>query len=115
MDVLSNRAIKSSKYFSRYNGLNYFYNNNDGKYQLEMRHWLRNDIDETQLTKYLVKEKDTYDSIALQFYNNPLYYWIICDYNRIIDPIIPPKPDSILYIPSLNAGLEFERNDKWKY
>lgn len=109
MNVLTNRAIKSSKYYSRYNGLSYYYNNLDDKYQLETRHWLKEFIDTSKIQTYIVKEKDTYDTIALEFYNNPTYYWVICDYNRIIDPFTPPKVGAVLYLPSLNAGLEFEK------
>ncbi len=100
--------VKSSNYYSRYNGVNYYYNENDEKYVLATRHWLKQFDDYSRITVYEVKEKDTYDSIALDFYNNPTYYWIICDYNRIIDPITPPKKGTILNIPSLNGGLEFE-------
>lgn len=109
MNVLTNRAIKSSKYYSRYNGLSYYYNNLDDKYQLETRHWLKEFIDTSKIQTYIVKEKDTYDTIALEFYNNPTYYWVICDYNRIINPFTPPKVGAVLYLPSLNAGLEFEK------
>ncbi len=109
MNVLTNRAIKSSKYYSRYNGLSYYYNNLDDKYQLETRHWLKEFIDTSKIQTYIVKEKDTYDTIALEFYNNPTYYWVICDYNRIIDPFTSPKVGTVLYLPSLNAGLEFEK------
>ena len=109
MNVLTNRAIKSSKYYSRYNGLSYYYNTLDDKYQLETRHWLKEFVDISKVQTYIVKSKDTYDTIALEFYNNPTYYWVVCDYNRIIDPFIPPKEGTVLYLPSLNAGLEFEK------
>ena len=109
MDVLTNKTAKTSNYYSRYNGLFYYYNHLDGKYQLETRHWLKDNLDISKVSSYVVKEKDTYDTIALAFYNNPTYYWIICDYNRIRDPFIPPKVGDVLYLPSLNAGLEFEK------
>ena len=32
---------KSSNYYSRYNGLKYYYNTLDDKYQLATRQWLR--------------------------------------------------------------------------
>ena len=104
--VLKN--VKTSNFYSRYNGFTYYYNELDDKYQLETRKWLKELNDPAAITTYKVKEKDTYDSIALEYYNNPTYYWIICDYNRIIDPITPPKEGTILLIPSLHGGLEFE-------
>lgn len=100
--------VKSSNYFSRYNGVNYYYNENDGKYVLATRQWLRQFEDYTREVEYEVKEGDTYDTISLNFYNNPTYYWIICDYNRIIDPLKPPKKGTKLIIPSLDGGLQFE-------
>lgn len=109
MNVLTNKTVKTSKYYSRYNGFYYYYNHLDNKYQLETRPWLKQFSDTSKVNVYTVKEKDTYDSIALEFYNNPTYYWIICDYNRILDPFTPPKAGTILYLPSLNAGLEYEK------
>ena len=104
--VLSN--VKTSNFYSRYNGFTYYYNELDDKYQLETRKWLKELEDESRVTVYKVKKDDTYDSIALEFYNNPTMYWIICDYNRIIDPLKPLKEGDILYIPSMHGGLEFE-------
>ena len=109
MNVLTSKTAKTSNYYSRYNGLFYYYNHLDDKYQLETRHWLKEFVDLSKVTSYTVKEKDTWDTIALEFYNNPTYYWIICDYNRITNPFVNPKPGTILYLPSLNAGLEFEK------
>lgn len=132
MDVLTNRTIKSSDFFSRYNGFAYYYNKlsekkvkikdsngndvidsytgqpsyqKEGKYNMSTSSWLK-ETDEYEA--YTVKEGDTYDSIALSKYNNPTYYWIICDFNRIIDPFIEPKPGDILYLPSRGKDLEFE-------
>lgn len=109
MNVLSNKTAKTSKYYSRYNGLFYFYNHLDDKYQLETRHWLKEFSDASRETRYVVKEGDTYDTIALEYYNNPTYYWVICDYNRITDPFTPPVEGEVLLLPSLDAGLEFEK------
>ena len=132
MDVLTNRTIKSSDFFSRYNGFAYYYNKlsekkvkikdsngndvidsytvqpsyqKECKYNMSTSSWLK-ETDEYEA--YTVKEGDTYDSIALAKYNNPTYYWIICDFNRIVDPFIEPKPGDILYLPSRGKDLEFE-------
>ena len=132
MNVLSNKTIKTSDFFSRYNGFSYYYNKLsekkvyikdatgkyvideftgfpayqlEGKYNMSTSSWLK-DTDDYEA--YKVKEGDTYDSIALEKYNNPTYYWIICDFNRIVDPFIEPKPGDILYLPSRGKNLEFE-------
>ena len=105
MDILTNKTAKTSNYYSRYNGINMFYNKHDMKYQLALKSWLKQDF---QYTKYVVQENDTLDYIALKFYNNPTYYWIICDANKIIDPMIEPTPGTMLIIPSLGSSLQFE-------
>ena len=48
------------------------------------------------------------DKLAAYYYNNPTYYWIICDFNKIIDPFVEPKPGDILYLPARGKNLEFE-------
>jgi nucleoid-associated protein YgaU len=105
MDILTNKTAKTSDYYSRYNGFYYYYNKLDNKNQMSTSRWLnRNNTYQT----YIVKEGDTYDSIALWFYNNPTYYWIICDFNRIFDPLKKPKAGSTLYIPTLGTGFKYE-------
>ena len=107
MEILKNKSIKTSQYYSRYNGLYSYYNTHDKKYQLELKSWLRGDFDYTQ---YVVKEGETFDYIALKFYNNPTYYWLICDANKVIDPMIEPEAGDILIIPSLGSPINFEGN-----
>lgn len=105
MDILTNKTAKTSEYFSRYNGLSYFYNKLDNKEQLENTKWLSHEMD---YSVYQVKDGDTYDSIALLHYNNPTYYWIICDFNRILDPLKRPEPGRLLYLPIIGTGLQYE-------
>lgn len=132
MNVLTNKTIKTSSFFSRYSGFAYYYNKLsekkvyvkdangnyvidkvtgfpvyqlEGKYNMSTSSWLK-DTDDYEA--YTVKEGDTYDSIALDKYNNPTYYWIICDFNRVVDPFIEPKPGDILYLPAKGKNLEFE-------
>lgn len=134
MDVLINKTAKTGNYFSRNNGFYFYYNKLDAKEtyvrdnkgnkiidlntgraltqkvykeQLSTKSWLQT-VPAAEETKYTVKEGDTYDSIALEYYNNPTYYWIICDYNRIIDPFVEPKKGDILYLPTLGTNIKFE-------
>ena len=116
MDVLKNKTAKTSKYFSRYNGKNYYMNTLDVlsedsetgsvayKEQLETSRWLSHNND---YKTYITKEGDTYDLLALQFYNNPTYYWIICDYNRVQNPFNNPKINEVVKIPTFSA-IRFE-------
>ncbi len=132
MNVLTEKTTKTSNYFSRYNGFSYYYNKlseksvpvvdsdgnrvinettgqqvykKDGRYNMSTSSWLK---DTAPYESYTVKEGDTYDSIALEKYNNPTMYWIICDFNRIIDPFKEPTPGTILLLPSRGKDLEFE-------
>ena len=105
MDVLTNKTAKTSNYYSRYNGRDYYYNKLDNKNQMSTARWLKQNTD---YSTYVVKEKDNYDNIALWFYNNPTMYWIICDFNRVLDPLKPPKVGTVLYIPSLSTNFGYE-------
>jgi nucleoid-associated protein YgaU len=100
MDILTNKTAKTSDYYSRYNGFYYYYNKLDNKNQMSTSRWLsRNNTYQT----YIVQKGDTYDSIALWFYNNPTYYWIICDFNDIQNPFDEPIPNSFIKIPVLSS------------
>ena len=99
-----NKQYKQYEKFSRYATLPYYFNIEDNKYVCGTYHQLR---DDTNYQIYVVKRRDTYDSIALQFYNNPTYYWVITDFNRISDPFVPPKQGTRLKIPAF-SNLEFE-------
>lgn len=105
MDILTNKTVKTSNYYSRYNGFDYYYNKLDKRNQMSTSKWLNQNND---FQSYLVKEGDTYDSIALWFYNNPTYYWIICDFNRVLNPFIAPTPGEILRIPAMGTDFRFE-------
>ena len=67
-------------------------------------------------TSYLNKEVDyklhrvakgeTLDIIALTYYNNPTFFWIIADYNRILDCMEDLEEGQLIYIPNISR-LEF--------
>lgn len=105
MDILKNKTYKTSAYYSRYNGIPYYYNTLDGNYQLGLKSWLKPTFD---YIRYTVEEGDTFDYIALKFYNNPTYYWLICDANKVIDPMKEPEVGDVLIIPTLGNNIQFE-------
>jgi nucleoid-associated protein YgaU len=45
---------------------------------------------------------DTLDTLALYYYNNPTYFWVIADFNRIQDPYADLVVDSVLRIPTFS-------------
>lgn len=104
MDKLTNKTYKSYKRLSRYSSFPYYYNTQDNKYVYgTMTH-----LDPTTpYTSYVVKKNDTYDSISLAFYNTPLYFWAICDFNSINDPFVAPIEGASLNIPILSS-IEFK-------
>ena len=103
MDVLKNEQYKSYDRLSRYSAFPIYYNTLDDKYESSTVSYLSSD---TQHVLYKVKEGDTYDKISLQHYNNPTYFWIICNYNRVLDSFEKPEPGSVLKIPIM-SNIEF--------
>ena len=104
MEILKNKSYKSFEYISRYSGCPYYYHTLDNKYITGTAKWLK---DDTLFFEHIVKKNDTYDLLALRYYNNPTYYWIICSYNRITDPFTVPKVGTKLKIPLL-SNIEFK-------
>lgn len=82
MDVLKDKNYKSYSYTSRYSSIPYFYNEEDEKYI----YGIGKQLDST--TSYVahnVKDTDTLDYLALKYYGNPTYYWVIAYFNNILD------------------------------
>lgn len=99
MDVLSNKSYRDYVKISRYNNFPYFYHRIDRKYVYGITRQLNK---ETPSMLYTTVKGDTYDSISLKFYNNPLFYWAICDFNSIQDPFTQPEQGTKLRIPTLS-------------
>lgn len=98
MDILTNKNYREFSYFSRYTNFPYYYNTEDKKYIYGTTSHL-NDSATYVLHKILPNE--TYDSLALDYYNNPTYFWVICDFNKIQNPYEKPKVGTWLRIPTL--------------
>ena len=103
MEALTNKQFKSYNYISRYSPFASYYHTLDNKYITATDNWIK---DTSLYEVYSVQKGDTYDSLALRFYNNPTYYWLICAFNRILDPYEIPIPGSKLKIPSI-SNIEF--------
>lgn len=99
-DILTNKSFKSYDYLSRYSSFPYYYNTEDKKYVYGTTAQLSQD---TTYTLHKVKQIDTLDSLALEYYNNPTFFWVICDFNQIQDPYIKLEVGTELKIPTLNA------------
>lgn len=104
MEVLTNKRYPTFYRLSRYSSFPYYYHTIDDKYICGTTSWLR---DDTPYTNHRVKKNETYDSIALDYYNNPTYFWIICEFNHICDPFEEPLEGTIVKIPSISS-IEYE-------
>jgi hypothetical protein len=104
MDVLKNKTYKTFSKISRYNTTPCYYHTLDDKYLCGFSKRLKTD---TPYVIHTVQKNDTFDSLALYYYNNPTYFWIICDFNRVNDPFIELQEGQKLKIPSFSA-LQFE-------
>lgn len=99
MEVLKDKEYKKYVKLSRYQSFPYYYNTIDDKYVYGKTAWLD---DTTPYTTYSVGAGDTLDSISLYFYGSPTYYWVIADFNRILDPLIELYPGDKLKIPNFS-------------
>lgn len=103
MDVLVDKSYKDYLRLSRYNNFPYYYHLEDKKFVYGTTSQLN---DTTSHIIHVVKRNDTYDSLALYYYGNPTYYWIICDFNHIQDPFEKPEIGTQLKIPTFSE-IEF--------
>ena len=58
--------------------------------------------EDTSFVAHKVKRGDTLDSLALYYYNNPTYYWVIADFNKIRDPYLDLEEGRTLRIPTFS-------------
>ena len=100
MDVLTDKSYKKYKRLSRYSNFPYYYNKEDGKYIYGTTAQLN---DTTSSVIHTVKQGDTFDTLALYYYGNPTYYWIICDFNHIQDPYRTLKVGEKINIPTFST------------
>lgn len=99
------KQYKDYNRVSRYSVFPYYYDSIDDKFIYGITSYLKND--NTPYVSHKVKQRDTLDSLALYYYGNPTYYWIIADFNRIIDPYEKLTPGVVLKIPTFST-IEFD-------
>ena len=106
MDVLSEKYYVQCDKLSRYSDIPAYYHKVDNKYM----YGISKNLDQsTPYDTYKIKQGDTFDTLALKFYNDPSYYWILADYNRVNDPFAKLKVDTYIRIPVLSS-INFERD-----
>lgn len=101
MDDLTNKRTASFDYISRYASTPYYFNTRTQRDIMGLSHNL---IRTTAYVSHVVKQEDTLASLALKYYNNPSYWWVIANFNRITDPFIKlSKFYKTLSIPSISS------------
>lgn len=104
MSVIKDEQFRTYSYLSRYSSIPTYYNDLDKKRYYGTAKQLSKDIGSYKV--YTVQINDNLDSIALKYYNNPLYWWVIADINSIQDPM-NLEVGKELKIPSL-SDVKFE-------
>lgn len=100
MDDLKNKKYLKFDYTSRYSGVAFYYNTRNDK---EVAGLSKNLFKDVNYVTHKVKPNDTLDKLALIYYNNPSYWWIIAYFNDIQDAFIKLNNHfETLKIPSLS-------------
>jgi len=104
MDVLKDKQYYQYDYTSRYTGVPYYYNIADQRQIYGIGSNLNKN---TAWVAHQVSETDTLDYLALKYYNNPTFWWIIAYFNDIQDAFIRLFDKyTMLKIPSISS-IEF--------
>jgi nucleoid-associated protein YgaU len=101
MQKLINKQIYTYDYKSRYLGVPYYYDTRSNKETPGIVNQINFD---TPYVLHKVQSGDTLDSLALEYYSNPSYWWAIAFFNKINDPFIDiGLKYSVLKIPALSS------------
>jgi hypothetical protein len=100
MSDVFNKQYKNYDRVSRYQVFPYYYHESDKKYFYGISSHLI--TEDTPFVSHKVVRGDTLDTLALYYYNNPTYFWVIADFNRIQDPYADLVVDSVIRIPTFS-------------
>ena len=108
MDTLKNKNYESYDYLSRYTTVPYYF---DTIKQREVYGIGSNLAKDTPYVSHKLEQGDTLHSLALRYYNNPTYWWVIAYFNDIQDSFISLIDYfNIIKIPNI-AGITFGRTN----
>lgn len=101
MDVLKNKQYETYDYPCRYRTVPFYYHTVDQRYVYGIGSNMQKDLPYV-LCK--VTSTDTLDSLALKYYGNPTYFWVIAYFNDIQDCFEDLLPKhATLRIPNLTS------------
>lgn len=104
MDVLKDKQYASYDYVSRYKTAPFFFHTLDNRFVYGLGSNIHKDI---TYVAHKVKESDTLDSLALKYYGNPTFYWVIALFNDIQDCFQPLSESfTIIKVPNISS-IEF--------
>ena len=104
MDTLKNKTYVSFDYISRYANVPYYYDTLTGREVFGIGTNLKTTA---EFVTHKVRSNDTLNSLALKYYNNPTFWWVIAYYNNIQDPFKPLRNKyDTLRIPNISS-IEF--------
>jgi len=105
MDTLNNKRFESYTYPCRYSNIPFYYDTLCERDVYAIGKQLSKD---TQYISHKVEPKDNLDYLALKYYGNPTYWWVIAYFNDIQDSFVKlNKKYTILKIPAI-ASIEFK-------
>ena len=106
MDTLKNKSYESYDYLSRYATVPYYF---DTLKQREIYGIGSNLMKDTPYVSHKLGQEDTLHNLALRYYNNPTYWWVIAYFNDIQDAFVPLiNHYTIIKIPNI-ASIAFGR------
>lgn len=85
MESLEQKSYRTFPYISRYQPFPYYYHKLDKKYIYGLTSQLNKNINYAIVN---VKQGDTLDIYAEKYYGRPDLFWVIADFNDIVDPFI---------------------------
>lgn len=109
MDTLKNKIYADFDYLSRYINTPYYYDTLKNREVYGIGTNLKTN---TEFVTHKVKVNDTLHSLALKYYNNPTFWWVIAYFNDIQDSFKPiAEKYETLKIPNITS-VEFGRINK---
>lgn len=106
MDTLKDKNYETFDYLSRYTGVPYYFDTICGREIYGIGTNMKNN---TEFVTHVIKNSDTLHSLALKYYNNPTFWWVIAYYNDIQDSFKPLyKKYATIKIPNITS-VEFGR------
>ena len=99
-NILVNKHYKKYNKVSRYSTFPVYYHTQDARFVGGITNAL--ETEDVPFVTHVVKEGDTLDSLALYYYNNAAYFWIIADFNNILDAYCTLTIGSRLKVPTFS-------------